>query len=548
VGAFSLPRRTAVRTASQDALPDAPTLTGETLASAVSIGVVPAAQGSLAGVAPTREQLRTQLTAEYVSAGGYAAWINYARALPQAIDDLTTDMGDDLYVRMMLDPQVSSVINVLRASVLEDGCRFEPAIGDEEDPQHGRAVERADWCTAVMKRLKPGLDVTLWDLTEAFALGNRVAELVWEVAPDPLTKRPALLLKAIKTKPRSSTSFVVDSYNNLLGLLAVEVGRAWPLQQNIYVTKLDQIPNLLPKEKFCVLSFRTENNDPRGSSPLRAAWDPWWLAKQSRSQYLLYLSQVAVPSAIGYPPEDAEAATEDADGNPLTAAQIVSPEMAMAKSLETLRNGMALSFPHGSEVQFLEPKTDGSVFERFEDRQDKRITKSILLQLLATEESRHQTRASTGQHKDILDTLVRQIRRQVESMLAEQVIRLLILFNFGEEALALAPVPTLGRTEQHDFATMAAGIAALESSGYLGESQKPGIDSMLGLPVRDAEADAAAVQAALDAATQARAQNPEQAPGGRVIDKSVAGGQAASARAAAGQSGGDGATAQEGAA
>jgi hypothetical protein len=125
---------------------------------------------------------------------------------------------------------------------------------------------------------------------------------------------------------------------------------------------------------------------------------------------------------------------------------------------------------------------------------------------------------------------------------------LLILFNFGEEALALAPVPTLGRTEQHDFATMAAGIAALESSGYLGESQKPGIDSMLGLPVRDAEADAAAVQAALDAATQAAAQNPEQAPGTRVIDKSVAGSQAASARAAAGQSGGDGTAAQEGAA
>ena len=516
-------------------LPGEPTLVGtDQIASTVAIGGVPPAQHD-PGIPAIPQTLKADLRQEYVSAGGYIAYINYARALPRAIDDLTTDFGDDLYNRMLLDPQVSSVINVLRASVLEDGVTFNPAVSDESDPDHAQAKTLAEWVTKAMAVLTPSLDVVLWDLCEAFAVGNRVAELVWDVRPDPTTGRPALLLKAIKPKPRESTSFVVDSYNNLLGLLALEVGRAYPVQTNIYVTDLDTIPNLLPREKFCVLTFREKDGDPRGSTPLRAAWDPWWLAKQARGEYLKYIAQFASPSVIGITPEDAEPALTDAVGNPLQASQIVTPETAMATQLATLRNGTALSFPFGSEVKPLTMAGDGSAFASFEDRQDRRIAKAILNQMLATEEGKHQTRASSGTHQDILDTIVRQTRRTVERMLAEQVVHLLILFNFGADALPFAPIPTLGRTEQHDFSSMAGGVAALESSGFLGESQKPGIDNLLGLPVRDVEADALAAQKALQTAQAMAMANPANTGAQRLEEKQMAGGQVSGDRSLAGQ-------------
>jgi len=497
-------------------------------------GVPPAPNGGAPGSAARVSTLRAQPTQEYVSAGGNLALANYAKALPQAIDDLSAELGSSIYQQMMLDPQVSSMINVLRSSVLEDGMLFAPAVTAEDDPKHKAAVTMAEWVTKVFKRIKPSLDEVLWDLCSAFALGNRVAELIWEVAPDPDTGRPALLLKAIKTKPAESTGFVVDSYNNLLGLLAVEVGRAFPVQQNLYVTDLDKIPNLLPREKFVVLTFRSENDDPRGTTPLRQAYDAWWLAKQARALHLSFLAQAAGPSVIGFTPEGAESLTVDTNGDPLPINSIVSPEMAMATQLATIKSGTALSFPHGSVVQpLILSGGAGSVFELFDDRQEKRITKAILNQLLATEEGKHQTRAASGTHKDILDTIVRQIRRVVEGVITDQVVRLLVLWNFGEDALEDAPVPTLGRTEQHDMVGMSAAIAALESSGYLGESQKPGIDNLLGLPVRDEEADAEAAAQALQIATQLAETDPAMKVAGRTASKAAAGDAVSSARAEA---------------
>ena len=528
-------RNTAAAKTTSNATDDL-SLTGvDEITSTVQTGGIPAAPNvGLPGQPSIPNRLKTNLTQEYTNAGGYIAYVNYAHALPRAIDDLTDDLGDDLYDRMLLDPQVSSMIVDLKAAVLEDGMIFQPAVSKEEDPQYKPAQKMADWVTAVFKQIKPSLPVVLWDMCSAFAKGNRVAELVWKVGPDPVTKRPALLLSAIKPKPRESTSFVVDSYNNLLGLLALEVGRAWPVQTNLYVTDIATIPNMLPREKFAVLTFRPENNDPSGTTPLRQAYDPWWLARQSRAEYLAFVARSAAPSVVGVTPEDAEPATEDAAGNPLEPSLIVTPEQSMVQQLATLRNGTALAFPFGSDVKPLNVVGDGMVFERFEDRQDRRIAKAITGQTLSTEEGKHQTRASSGTHQDIFDTLVRQIRHDVEEMVKEQIIRLLVLFNFGEEALSLCPVPMLGRTEQHDFSSMAGGVASLQSSGYLGDSQKPGIDEMLGLPVRDPIADAqAAAQALATAQAMATADpnNPASKAAARTTGKEMAGGEVASDQA-----------------
>jgi hypothetical protein len=37
-----------------------------------------------------------------------------------------------------------------------------------------------------------------------------------------------------------------------------------------------ETPNLLPREKFAVLSWNSHNDDPRGRPLLRRVYVPWW--------------------------------------------------------------------------------------------------------------------------------------------------------------------------------------------------------------------------------------------------------------------------------
>lgn len=467
---------------------------------------------------------------EYVSAGGYAWYANYARSLPRAIDDVTRDFGDDLYERIMLDAQVASVVNVLKSSILEEGASCAPSVEKEDDPDHEASAELASWCQHALDAMATPFDVVLWDLLDSLALGNRVAEIVWHLAPDKNGKE-CLLPRVVRPKPRLSTAFVTDSFMEVLGLLALLPGQATIVQPNLLMMDLSQVPNFLPRDKFVIMSFRPRNGDPRGTSILRPAYDPWWLKQQGKPEWLKYISQMASPSLIGYTPENAEPQTEDAAGNPLAAP--IMPEQAQATQLATVRNGTALSFPYGAKVDVLTvPADTGNAFETWEDWCDRQIAKAVLNQVLATEESKHQTRAASGTHENVLDTIIRQIKRWVQATLRQDLIRLMVLYNFGQKKLALLPRVQLGHVEEHDFSATATGVAALESSGYLGESQKPGIDEMLGLPRRDVEADAVAAQTALQAAAAQAALNPADTQEQRTESKEMAGGQVAADKAA----------------
>jgi hypothetical protein len=62
--------------------------------------------------------------------------------------------------------------------------------------------------------------------------------------------------------------------------------------------------------------------------------------------------------------------------------------------------------------------------------------------------------------------------------------------NWGDAAVKLTPMPSLGVTEQRDLPAMMNAIAALQRAGYLHPSQQAGIDDDLNLPSRDMTQDA----------------------------------------------------------
>lgn len=426
---------------------------------------------------------------------------SYLRSLPFFIDDITAAFGDDLYERMGFDPTINSSGNVLILGALGQGLQITPAV-KEGDDDFDLANEMAQFVTDNLNAMSSQPHRWLVQLAEGIKYGNKIAEKVYR-APEPgeldgypeLTKRSlgtALMLGAMKVKPRHSYAFVVDIYQNLVGLVGLQPGKGISVLAQTLLTAQMVEDNLLPREKFVVFSHMPVDEDPRGRSVYRPAYNAWFAKQQSYGEYLKYLAQWGTPGIHGETPEKAVAQQVrnpdgtyvlDANGRPLT----IDPETKLVSILENYRGGACIAVPHGTNVKPFEPAgatSSGDVFLKAFEYFDSEMAKAILGQTLATGEGKHDSRAAASVHQDILGLFVGHLKREMEAVVQEDVIKELIRLNYGEDLLRLAPKASLGDVTPQDLAALMAAVAALQTSGYIDESQKPELDARMGLPVR----------------------------------------------------------------
>lgn len=432
------------------------------------------------------------LTHQYVS-GGSAWWYgNAARSLPWQIDDIALALGDDIYDRVMLDPIVSAAVNIFKAGILADGVTLSSAIADKDDPDYSRAADLVDWCERMLADIESDLDIVLWNMLDALPYGNKVAELIWE--PDSsYVGTDQVVLRAIHVKPRRSLAMVVDPYKKLLGMLGLFPGQnAWPLT-GILIQDVRTLENFVPAEKFLVLTSRMTDNDPRGTSILRATYDPWWRKEQTKSQHLKFLGIFAMASLVGFTAKGAQPVVRrdtagnvltDPSGNPL----LDYPTDVMRDSLLAFQNGTVAVFPdgsaEGSRVQVIPAQGSGEPFIQAFVGQDQEIVKSILTSTLGVSEGEHASRAQASVHQDSQHTIIGQSKRGVCSALRTQMLMRAVVYNYGPKARQLTPKVSLGGTEQEDIAKVWTAVAALATSRYLDESQKARLDVQVNLPER----------------------------------------------------------------
>jgi hypothetical protein len=450
---------------------------------------------------------------QYVG-GNSPLWYNtkYYRSLSLAIDDITTDFGDDLYDRVLLDPQPASCVIAFKAAILEDGLTLTSKVQNKDAEGYKQATDILEFCETALDALRPKLNTTLWSLLDAVAYGYKSAEQVY-VHDRTYTGKDRIVLQSLKVKPRDAVSFVCDVYDNVVGMLAKIPGVPWPILTGTLYVDPTTYPNILPPWKFATLSFRQKDSDPRGTSILRPCFDPWWTKQQIKPQFLQYLTQFASPGLVGIGPEsNSPQAVIDKYGNPVvdpTTGNVLQVNAldALLQALLAFRNGSAVVVPHGGDVKAISMAGEGEAFLNAFARCDMEIAKSILSQTLATEQTQHQTRAASTVHQDTLDTLVRQAKADVCNMVVDQILTPLIVLNFGDQGAKWCPVVSLGRTEERDMAAMTNAVSQLMATGYLDPSQLPELDVRLGLPVRTS------IQSAIDLQTKkAGATAPAGAP------------------------------------
>ena len=430
----------------------------------------------------TPEPKPVELRREY-AAGGRVSWADrYAQSLPAHIDDVAGLLGADIYDRMQRDPQVSASIRTIKVSILAHGYQVVPADLPEDttDTDRTQAEEIAAFCRHVLADLDIPFADVLSDLLNATAEGNKVAEKVW--ANTTWEGAGRLALKAIKTKPRTSVAFAVDAFMNLIGILARVPGAAnFPLRSGEIIGLDPKNPpaNLLPRDKFVVFTHEPRDADPRGTSLLRPAYDWWWIKQQAIGEFGKWLAQFATPSLAGFTPENASVLPDVTTG--------LTPVETLYTLLLDFQNGSAIALPGGSKLQTVFVQGGEAAFKAVLALCDAQITVAILLQLLATGTADHQTNASTKEHGNVLDDVISRIKGSLEAVVVRDILRHIVLVNWGEQALHLCPGFSLGAVEQQDLTPLMTAIANLKRSGYLDDSQLAACDVLLGLAPRSAE-------------------------------------------------------------
>jgi hypothetical protein len=430
---------------------------------------------------------RRQAQAEYVAGGGnWIAESPYYRSLPTYIDDITRDFGSDAYERMMLDDQVASSVRTYIESILSDPLTVRPWIDDDKDPDYEESKSYAEFAERLLANCSPTRSVNAWlfEMTMgSVSLGNRVAEKVARLEESG-QDAGRLVWDRVKVKPRNRTAFVVDGFSNLLGLLAAIPGQGNLVPGAILTPDLLAVSNLLPREKFAILSWNPQEEDPRGTSLLRTVYRLWWEKIQATAEWLKHLTQFGSPSLWGTTAPDAmaEPAT-DSLGNPLPGAVSISPVQQLLNELLKFRNGYALALPNGSTLQLLQSASAGDAFLKMVEHHERAIDRAILLAARTRMEAKHGSKADSETSQDITGQAVRRAKTWVADMVTRDLIRPMILWNFGPDAAKrLCPYASLAPVEHQDWSQTANAVAPLVASGFLKPSQFAAMYDKLGLP------------------------------------------------------------------
>jgi hypothetical protein len=197
------------------------------------------------------------LASEFV-VGGIAAYEPYVQRVDTR-DRVELRLTRRAIDQLRLDPELESDISVLADTVFADGIEIIPAINDETDAEYQEASDIADFCNKATQTRRP-LEMVLKEMFKAaFYNGVKVGEIVLQISErqridgklvlDRINPKPAPRLRSSPTN--FSTSSVSSVPNSPCRSDRCSVGSFLS----------DEI---IPREKFLVLAFELEDNDPRG--------------------------------------------------------------------------------------------------------------------------------------------------------------------------------------------------------------------------------------------------------------------------------------------
>lgn len=428
-----------------------------------------------------KEKLESKATSEYV-AGGSAYYGN--RLWNGTADSFQPHISGENIERARRDDEISSSVEFLIDSMFADGGQVLAAV-PVDDPEFEQAEEIADFCSKAIAAASKNFLFTLrQQFRAAFYHGLKVGEIVLRYENNSRFDNK-LVLDRVNLKPLNATAFLTDEFDNVLGLIAAQKVR----QESVITPENLDEDEVIELEKFLILSFEHDDNDPRGLTQIKAAYESFadkcltrvqykdWRKKNTATQKFFTTPEKS-PDIIQINPQTGEPLTYP-NGKPI----IKTAQKALMEAAGEMENHSVLVAPYGTTCTQLEVFGNGEQFEKSFKLNNNATRKSILGDALATGAADKDARAARQSSMNVVDLRVKSFKTITCLHVKTGVLTLLTRANYPENLWHLVPDYFLGDTERRDWAT---DVSAATSGGYkFAKKHYPELDKQFGLDPRD---------------------------------------------------------------
>jgi phage gp29-like protein len=311
------------------------------------------------------------------------------------------------------DEDVASSLEMLKLSVLSREHGVTP--GDDSQDSLAASEFIKQQFTGI-KNFQQKLDAIL----DAAAYGVTISELMFDVSMG----QAALL--DIKDCPQELFCFNPRPY--------AQIG---PLR--FMRTLFDVMGGeIVPENKFLVMSYRPRNRNRRGRPLLRSVFWPSWFKRQCIRFWLRFGEKGPGTAVVKY----AQGATDEEKQKALEAAESIVEKIACA---------VPENFSMVEQLLTAARSQNPDVYKQLVERNETAITRRILGQTLTSRGSDQGSgsRALGQVHQDQQHMKTRELALSLEDAINDQVIRPLVLWNFGPNC----PMPkwTIEKDSEQDL-------------------------------------------------------------------------------------------------
>ncbi len=404
-------------------------------------------------LATSQEASTKELTGEFVSGGGSFA---QTRLSLESVDRLRSNLTPQVLRQLRYDSEVESSVEFLVDAVFVDGIQAVSLIADKEHGDFEAAHQLAEFVNHAVSSAQRKIASVMCEIFRGgFYHGVKAAEIVLKV-----DEENNLVLDRLNPKPNSAISFVCDRFFNVLGLAS---WTTFYTAEQISQKKTE----IISREKFLILQFELEDNDPRGIKKICAVIDDYTDKQSTRKQYEEWRRTSAIPKKVGITPPNAKSAPKlNAAGSQVIVngiPQTISAEKGLMIALEGFANNSTVTAPFGTDIKQLEVNGNGEQFIKSLKASNVGIRKGILGDSLATGEADKDARAAKEVALEIVELRIKAMKNIVAEAIERDVFRLLVEVNFGADKVHLTPLCSLGDTDRRAWAT---DLTAANGAGY----------------------------------------------------------------------------------
>lgn len=397
---------------------------------------------------------------------------------PQLLDlfrpnRLAREQGWGVIENMLEDSQVRANSAIKRGAPCSKGWSLtNKTEGDRQ------AQEITQFVQDNFTELERPLELITFDFLESTWTGLSISEQLWRREKRGMYKNK-LMLSDIETRPPSMVDVRCDASGNVLGVITADDYGTWQDQQ------------LISRFKFVIHTWQGRYGSPYGQGDAQAVYKHWWAKEFLLRAHSVYMDKYGAPSIIGR--QSTQMSADDVD---------LFEELLRSVQHE----GYALLPPDWS-IDWLFPPGGGTNAQAFLDAMDWHDSR-IALAMLGSSLSTNQNVGDTGSfsqaqvHENTRDLILARVKREAEQIMIRQVIKRLILLNYGRDAsIKYCPKFEFSPQDLDDVTALVGLIVQLVTAGVIDPSE-PWIRERLYLPPHADVADHVAKIAKSKAALQ----------------------------------------------